>query len=181
MIQWLLGGRSGRDLCRARLRLGGEALQEVIESAKQWTRSEQGLLTIGGYVSGIAQTSIALGPPTEEVHALVEDTLDIVRRTGQLTYEADLLRLRGEILLLKEPKSEMSAQECFEAAIASSRACNSKSSELRATICLARLLRDTNRRDEARAMRSDIYNWFTEGFDNADLKDAKALLDELAS
>ena len=54
-----------------------------------------------------------------------------------------------------------------------------KSWELRATISLARLLRDTGRRDEARAMLADIHNWFTEGFDTADLKDAKALLHEL--
>jgi len=53
--------------------------------------------------------------------------------------------------------------------------------ELRATVSLARLLRDTNRRNEARAMLTDIYNWFTEGFDTANLKDAKALLDELRS
>ncbi len=53
--------------------------------------------------------------------------------------------------------------------------------ELRATVSLARLLRDTNRRDEARAMLADIYNWFTEGFDTADLKDAKALLEEPGS
>jgi hypothetical protein len=52
--------------------------------------------------------------------------------------------------------------------------------ELRATLGLARLLRDTGRREEARTILGDIYNWFTEGFDTADLKDAKALLDELA-
>ncbi len=51
--------------------------------------------------------------------------------------------------------------------------------ELRATTNLARLLRDTNRRDAARTILADIYNWFTEGFDTADLKDAKALLEEL--
>ena len=54
-----------------------------------------------------------------------------------------------------------------------------KSFELRVTTSLARLLSDTNRRDEARAMLAEIYNWFTEGFDTADLKDAKALVDEL--
>ena len=52
---------------------------------------------------------------------------------------------------------------------------------LAATTSLARLLRDTNRRDEARAMLADIYNWFTEGFDTADLKDAKSLLDEMSN
>jgi predicted ATPase len=54
-----------------------------------------------------------------------------------------------------------------------------KSFELRATRTLARLLRDTGRRDEACTMLADIYNWFTEGFDTVDLKDAKSLLDEL--
>jgi predicted ATPase len=53
--------------------------------------------------------------------------------------------------------------------------------ELRATVSLARLLRDTNRRDEARAILTDVYNWFTEGFDTAEVKDAKALLDELGN
>ena len=57
----------------------------------------------------------------------------------------------------------------------------SKAYELRATTSLARLLRDKGRREEARAMLADIYNWFTEGFDTADLKDAKALLDELSN
>jgi predicted ATPase len=56
-----------------------------------------------------------------------------------------------------------------------------KTYELRATTSLARLLRDTNRRDEARGMLAEIYNWFTEGLDTADLKDAKALLEELKS
>jgi len=53
--------------------------------------------------------------------------------------------------------------------------------ELRATVSLGRLLRDTGRRDEARAVLAEIYNWFTEGFDTADLKEAKALLDELSA
>ena len=53
--------------------------------------------------------------------------------------------------------------------------------ELRTTVSLARLLRDTKRRDETRAMLSEVYGWFTEGFDTADLKEAKALLDELRS
>jgi predicted ATPase len=69
---------------------------------------------------------------------------------------------------------------CFRTAIEVVRRQKAKSWELRATTSLARLLRDTNRREEAHAMLSEIYGWFTEGFDTADLKDAKALLDELA-
>ena len=73
------------------------------------------------------------------------------------------------------------AQRCFERAIEIARKQSAKSLELRATTSLARLLAKQGHRDEARTMLADIYNWFTEGFDTADLKDAKALLDELGN
>jgi len=63
--------------------------------------------------------------------------------------------------------------------MALARSMGARTWELRATMSLVRLLRDNNRRDEARAMLAEIYNWFTEGLDTADLKDTKALLDEL--
>ena len=69
----------------------------------------------------------------------------------------------------------------FRLAIEVAREQSAKSWELRATMSLARLLAKQGRREEARTMLADIYNWFTEGFDTADLKDAKALLDELGS
>ena len=73
------------------------------------------------------------------------------------------------------------AQKCFERAIEVARKQSAKSFELRATMSLARLLASQGRRDEARMMLADIYNWFTEGFDTPDLKDAKALLAELSN
>jgi|SRR5260370_5691942 len=74
----------------------------------------------------------------------------------------------------------LKCRSCFVRAIENARNQSAKSLELRATTSLARLLDRQGKRDEARAMLADIYNWFTEGFDTADLKDAKALLDELA-
>jgi predicted ATPase len=71
------------------------------------------------------------------------------------------------------------AQSCFQRAIEIARNQSAKSWELRATTSLARLLAKQGKRDEARTMLSDIYGWFTEGFDTADLKDAKALLNDL--
>ena len=71
------------------------------------------------------------------------------------------------------------AEADFREAISIAQKMSAKAWELRATTSLARLLRKTRRRDEARTMLAEIYNWFTEGFDTADLKDAKALLDEL--
>ena len=75
---------------------------------------------------------------------------------------------------------EAQAQTCFEQAIAIAREQEAKSWELRAVMSLARLLARLGRRDEARAMLAEIYGWFSEGFDTADLKDAKALLQELS-
>jgi adenylate cyclase len=71
------------------------------------------------------------------------------------------------------------AEKNLRKAIDLSAAEGAKMEQLRATTILARMLRDTNRNDEARAMLADIYSWFTEGFDTADLKDAKSLLDSL--
>jgi predicted ATPase len=83
------------------------------------------------------------------------------------------------VLRLKLGQTD-SAEGDFREAIALARKMSGKTWELRATTSLARLLAKQSKRDEARAMLADVYNWFTEGFDTADLKDAKALLDELS-
>jgi tetratricopeptide (TPR) repeat protein len=92
---------------------------------------------------------------------------------------AEFHRLRGELILIKDPRKEHQAERSFREAIEIAREQAAKLYELRATMSLARLLRDTGRSDEAGRMLAEIYNWFTEGFDTADLKDAHALLDEL--
>jgi predicted ATPase len=101
-----------------------------------------------------------------------------------LIYPPELLRLRGELKLRNDMKSEVYfqvAERDFREAIHMARSMSAKSMELLATTSLARLLRYTGRRDEGRAMLAEVYNWFTEGFDTADLKDAKNLLDELSA
>jgi len=95
-------------------------------------------------------------------------------------YEPEMHRLKGELLLRQDDSKLMEAQSCFERAIEIARKQSAKSLELRATMSLARLLAKQGRRDEARAMLAEIYGWFTEGFDTADLRDARTLLDELA-
>jgi len=101
--------------------------------------------------------------------------------TEEHYYEAELHRLRGELLLMRTDADREGAERCFRKAIDIARRQSAKSWELRANTSLARLLREMNRRNEARGMLADIYNWFTEGFDTADLKDAKTLLDELSN
>jgi predicted ATPase len=94
-------------------------------------------------------------------------------------YEAELHRIKGELLLIKDTGDVVEAECCLRTAIDVVRRQRARLLELRATISLARLLKQQGKTEEARLILTDIYNWFTEGFDTADLKDAKALLDEL--
>ncbi|MBV8138344.1 MAG: hypothetical protein JO121_22355 [Deltaproteobacteria bacterium] len=110
----------------------------------------------------------------------IDEAQAVIEETGERITEADVHRTKGELLLAKGVSNAPQAEHSFRTAIEIARLQKAKSWELRATMSLARLLRDTNRGDEARSMLAEIYNWFTEGFDTADLKDAKALLDELS-
>jgi predicted ATPase len=98
---------------------------------------------------------------------------------NETEYDAEIYRLKGELLLRQDHSNAAEAQICFQRAIEVARKQSAKSWELRATMSLTRLLATQGGRDEARTMLADIYGWFTEGFDTADLKDAKALLEEL--
>jgi tetratricopeptide (TPR) repeat protein len=115
----------------------------------------------------------------EEGLEVLEDAPSQAPTVDELFYASETHRTRGELLLaLPKPKPE-EAEAAFRHAIEIARSQEAKSYELRATTSLARLLRDTGRADEARSMLGEIYGWFTEGLDTADLKDAKALLEEL--
>jgi predicted ATPase len=113
-----------------------------------------------------------------EAFGTVESALEVGARTGQPFWDADLHRLKAE-LVLETGGGEAEAEELLRRALDIARAQEAKSFELRAATSLARLLRDQNRVAEARAELAPVYGWFTEGFDTQDLKDAKALLEEL--
>jgi predicted ATPase len=119
--------------------------------------------------------------------SLVSKGLALADKTGEQSHQPELFRLKGELTLqrtgLGDSQSETQQQDaeaCFQKAIEIARRQQAKSLELRAAMSLSRLRQHQGRREEARSMLAEIYNWFTEGFDTADLKDAKALLDELA-
>jgi adenylate cyclase len=116
---------------------------------------------------------------TGEALSLLNDVLAQIERTGEKMHQAEILRLKGEVLLMHDPTNAAEAEACFRAALDVARAQEAKWWELRTSVSLTRVLRDTNRRDEARTMLSDIHNWFTEGFELPDLKEAKELLEEL--
>jgi adenylate cyclase len=111
---------------------------------------------------------------------VVDEALSTVQRTRCRYYEAELHRIKGELLLTQAAPGEEQAEACFREAIAVSRQQAAKSLELRAAMSLSRLWQRQGKTAEARQLLAEIYGWFTEGFDTADLKAAKALLEELA-
>ena len=101
--------------------------------------------------------------------------------TKEKWFEAEVNRIAGEIALKSPQPDAAKAEGHFERALTIARQQQAKSWELRAAMSMARLKRDQGKRDQARELLAPVYGWFTEGFDTLDLKEAKALLDELAT
>jgi predicted ATPase len=114
----------------------------------------------------------------EEAATLLDDALQIVERTGERSFAAELNRQKGQ-LLLRQGHFE-AAEELYRKALSIAEEQGAKLWELRAAASLARLRRDQGRSAEARDLLAPVYGWLTEGFATPDLKEAKALLDELA-
>jgi predicted ATPase len=129
--------------------------------------------------SMLADACAAVGQFDEALSA-VDEILPIAQ-TEERYYEAEMNRLRGELLLKRGNTEQGAAEDCFREAIDIAKKQGAKSWELRATTSLARLLANQGKRDQARAMLAEIYGWFTEGFATADLKHAKSVLDELGA
>jgi adenylate cyclase len=130
------------------------------------------------YLNSLAEAYIRTGRLEDGLSALTE-ALTFADEHEERVSEPETYRLKGELLLKQNNPNVKEAEICFERAIEIARKQSAKSWELRATTSLARLVDKQGRRDEARAMLAEIYDWFTEGFDTADLQDAKALLHEL--
>jgi predicted ATPase len=128
--------------------------------------------------SFLAQAHVRMGKAATGLDVIATALQEVERTSGRYV-DAELHRLRGELLMISDPTNLEQAEGEFRHAVDIARRQEAKSLELRATTSLARLLEPQGRRDEARAMLNEIYGWFTEGFDTADLKDAKALLVEL--
>ncbi len=120
------------------------------------------------------------GGQNEQGLRLVTEALARVDKTGERWWEAELHRLKGELLLARSPASRPEAETCFHQALGIARHQGATSLELRAAMSLGRLGQQQGKHEEARQLLASIYGWFTEGFDTADPQEAKALLDELA-
>jgi predicted ATPase len=171
----------------------GKALRAL---ARASTRGEDTLAAAVEGFSAAARTGQQSGAPAflwilacihratcSEAAALgvVEQALAAGERLGQPFFDAELLRLKGDLRLCLPDPREQEVEDLFREALEIARGQEAKSLELRAATSLARLWQRQGKCTEARELLQPVYDWFTEGFDTPDLKDAKALLEELSS
>jgi predicted ATPase len=131
------------------------------------------------FLALLAEAYIRAGQAGAGLGAVAE-ALAVVHTTGEHWWDAEIYRLQGEGLRLQSVPDERQAEAYFRQALHVARQQQTKSLELRAATSLGRLWLHQGQRTEARQLLAEIYGWFTEGFDTADLQDAKALLEELA-
>jgi class 3 adenylate cyclase/predicted ATPase len=161
-----------------------EGLTQIRQGIADW-RASGHELEVPHFLGLLAEAHGRANQPEEGLNLLTE-ALAIVERSGERFWEAELRRMCGEqSLRVAAPTTQgrpalVSAEESFQRAIEIARRQHAKSLELRAVMSLSRWWRDQGRKNEARQVLAEIYGWFTEGFDTADLKEAKALLEELS-
>src|SRR5262249_33768534 len=110
---------------------------------------------------------------------VLTEALTLTDTTGERWYKPELYRLKGALLLQQSSVNTTEAETCFHQAITIARSQQAKSFELRIATTMARLWQQQGKRQEAHDLLAPVYHWFTEGFDTADLQEAKALLDAL--
>jgi predicted ATPase len=163
------------------LALTGKASKAIatIKSGLAAIQSMRVSNTVPYYLSALAHAHAELSQFNDAWRCL-DKAMSIIETTKERWFEAEVNRIAGEIALRSE-RDTTKVVGYFERALAVARQQQAKSWELRAAMSMARLWRDQGRRDEARDLLAPVYGWFTEGFDTLDLKEAKALLEELAA
>jgi class 3 adenylate cyclase/predicted ATPase len=161
--------------------LTGNALDatQMITSGLTACRSTGATLWTPPYLSYLARAHADLDHFDDAWHCIGE-AMTTAETTKERWYEADIHRTAGEIALMSPQPDAARAEAYFERALAIARAQQAKSWELRAAMSMARLWRDQGKPQQAHELLAPVYGWFTEGFDTLDLKEANALLDELA-
>jgi predicted ATPase len=141
---------------------------------------QQNLQLLRPSVLGLLAEAYGRAGQAEDGLTVLDEALGLVHRTGERHGEANLYRLQGELLLALPAAHQAEAEACFRQAIATARSQGAKSWELRAVLSLSRLYHRQGKMEEARPMLAEIYGWFTEGFETADLQEAKALLEAIS-
>jgi predicted ATPase len=155
-----------------------DAVQMLTSGITAW-RSTGATLWMPLFLTYLTRAYAGLGQ-FDDAWRSIGNAMSAVEATKERLWEAEVLRTAGEIALKSPEPDAAKAETYFERALAVAREQQAKSWELRSAMSMARLWRDQGKRDEARDLLAPVYNWFTEGFDTFDLKEAKALIDALA-
>jgi TOMM system kinase/cyclase fusion protein len=176
--EWVVYGRILRGWALIAQGRAEEGIAQMCEGLGAW-----GAMGVELYRTyQLAQLAEAYGKvgQVDEGRRVLGEALAVVHNTGRRFYEAELYRLKGELLLARSAAHRAEAEACFQRALDVARRQQAKSLELRAAMSLSRLWQQQGKRTEAYELLAPIYGWFTEGFDTADLQEAKALLETLA-
>jgi class 3 adenylate cyclase/predicted ATPase len=176
---YALYSRFGRGCALAKIGQEEYAIFEIREGIEEARRSN--LEYMRAFMLGWLATLQAETGDAETALSTIDEALREINDVKGRVWEAELHRLRGSTLLAARPDAISAAEHSYKYAIAIAQCQHARSLELRATTSLSRLLQSQSRNEEARSLLASIYRWFTEGFDTLDLKEAKALLDDLAS
>jgi predicted ATPase len=176
--QWAAQGTSVRGWALALQGQGEEGLAQIRQGIAAW-RATGTALVVPYLCTWLADVAAHLGHPEDGLQTLAE-AHTLVEQQEERWWEAEICRLRGVLLLKNSMTSQAEAEAWLQRALDVARRQEAKSLELRAAISLSGLWQQQGQRAEARELLAPIYSWFTEGFDTADLQEAKALLEELA-
>jgi DNA-binding response OmpR family regulator/class 3 adenylate cyclase/predicted ATPase len=174
---WKAFGRMHNGSLLAMTGARESAIQMLTSGIEAW-RSTGSTLWTPCYLSHLAQAHAGLGQ-LDDARRCISEAMTVVETTKATWCESEIHRIAGEIALLSPGPDAAQAEACLQRALAIARVQQAKSWELRAATGMARLWRDQGRHREARDLLAPVYGWFTEGFDTLDLREAKALLDEL--
>lgn len=156
---------------------GNEGIAQMRQGLDAW-RATGGEVFRSYFLSLLAEAYGKVGQAKEGL-AVLSETLAIAHKNGERFHEAELYRIKGELLLMQN-EDEAEIETCFQKAIDVACQQQAKSFELRAVMSLSRLWQKQGKKEEARTLLQEVYGWFKEGFDTADLKEAKALLEALS-
>jgi predicted ATPase len=178
-VQWKVTGMGMRGSVLAQTGKAADAVQIITEAIGAWRRMGSTLF-LPWWTSHLAWAFAELGK-VDDAWRCIDDAMATIETTKERWFEAEARHIAGEIALMSPPPDAAKAEKYFEGALAVARAQQAKSWELRAAMSMARLWRDQGKSQQARELLAPVYGWFTEGFDTRDLKEAKALLEQLAT
>jgi predicted ATPase len=178
-LYWMALGAILRGWALAHQGQAKEGIEQITQGLRAFRATGAAILR-PCFLSLIAEAHGMIGEPEAGLTVLTE-ALTLVDSSGERFYEAELHQLQGKFLLQQSLDHQAEAEACFHHALEVACSQQAKSLELRAATSLARLWQGQGKRQEAYDLLAPVYNWFTEGFDTADLQDAKALLNELGA